>query len=104
MINVEIRFLREGMVTVKAPAEFTMMTAEERLAWADSKLESIDDKVLVKGMSDHPKSDEHFFDEKPLASAVEVVKDGTTHPTVATSEWLTFCGPREIVRSDDTWH
>jgi len=99
--KVEIRFLRQGLVSAKPPEHYKDMTPVEKIAWADTVLSGLDDAQIVGAMSDvyRPKGLKDLgtlFDEPPLACAIEVVREDNLTRDVATDEWHAFCSGRII--------
>ena len=88
--EVNIRFLRQGLIKASVPENFEQMTKKEKLNWANEVIESHTDDEIIQAMSDFENPEKSgFFDSAPLATAIEKT---VTEPfsIVSTQTWDKF--------------
>lgn len=87
-MKVNIRFLRQGLVSVNAPKNIDTMSAKELKEWAGNILGEMTDKELLAAMADFENPEkEGYFDESPQMSAIERLSGD---PIITTDEWEMF--------------
>lgn len=72
-MNVNIRFLKAGLVTAEAPSRWDKMSAEERLSWATDMLNKRSDQEIIDAMADfeNPGINGYFDADALQASAID---------------------------------
>jgi len=98
-MQVEIRFLKEGLVNVEAPKGFENWTTSEKEDWANETLRALKqekgDIALLEAMAHlpNPTKTGKYFDEAPQVAAIEADYGETT--LYETSEWKEFKIPND---------
>lgn len=87
-MEVQIRFLRQGLIKAEAPEHFDKWSPEDRIAWAQESLDAKTDSDLLAAMADfeNPERD-GWFDGGILADAIE---NENGEVIVMTKEWQMF--------------
>lgn len=72
-MNVNIRFLKAGLVKTETPYQWDKMSAEERLAWASEVINGKSDQEIIDAMADfeNPGINGYFDADSLLASAID---------------------------------
>jgi len=102
MASLELKFLKQGTLTVERPHRWDNMTDKQKEQWSNETLNEASDTDITKAMDDYSDVALHgHFDELELGAVVDPKGNDDEEYLFPTIAWLAWALGEDAVREVD---